>query len=443
MPIGELAALSSSLMYAFVSLIDKALTRRLEPLKQAALAALGGTIMTFILLLALGKVSDLPNAPVDSWILSIIGGVLTFGIGFPLYLVFLRSVDVNKAVPLASGTSVILSVVAGIFILGEDLSGLTLGGISVILIGVYMLSFSQRKETDIKQAVWLGFKGMIFLVFVTSFWVGGFSLQAVALRDLDPLTANSFRLPAIFLFLSLLSITGVGKYLRPQRGNDVITGGSRSPTMPRRDEVSGSTSGGQDWLWKRRKVELRIRGSADAKQIDDLKTELAGTNGVAYDTISQGRNNSLSLYIYLPRTVSAEAVIAGVPGVASTRKVGHWPMGRPIEVTLRTPSTRVSEPRVMTGSDGSSYQHVRTGKLTSSLRTLLVPVLNGSLGLGFGSLFLLTAIDRVGLAIALTLSNTSLLWVALLSSIFLRERLSLKTLVGVVVTVVGVTMVVI
>ena len=443
MPTGELAALSSSLTHAFSSLIDKALTRRLEPLKQAALAALGGTIMTFILLLAFGKVSDLPNAPVESWILSIIGGVLSFGIGFTLFLVFLRSVDVNKAVPLASGTTAILSVVSGIFILGEDLSGLTLGGISAILIGVYMLSFSQRKETDIKQAVWLGFKGMIFLVFVTSFWVGGFSLQAVALRDLDPLTANTFRLPAIFVFLSLLSIAGVGKYLRPQRGQDVITDGSRSPTMPRRDEVSGSTSGGQDWLWKRRKVELRIRGSADAKQIDDLKTELAGINGVAYDTISQGRNNSLSLYMYLPRTVSAETVIAGVPGVASTRKVGHWPMGRPIEVTLRTPSTRMSEPRVMTGSDGSSYQHVRTGKLTSSLRSLLVPVLNGSVGLGFGSLFLLIAIDRVGLAIAFTLSNTSLLWVALLSSIFLRERLTLKTLVGVVVTVVGVTMVVI
>ncbi len=118
-------------------------------------------------------------------------------------------------------------------------------------------------------------------------------------------------------------------------------------------------------------------------------------------------------------------------------------MSRRIEVTLRTPSTGMSEPRVITGSDGSSYLHVRTEKLSSSLRTLLVPVLNGSVGLGFGSLFLLIAIDRVGLAIAFTLSNTSLLWIALLSPIFLRERLTLKTLVGVVVTVVGVTMVVI
>ena len=46
------------------------------------------------------------------------------------------------------------------------------------------------------------------------------------------------------------------------------------------------------------------------------------------------------------------------------------------------------------------------------------------------------------MAVAFTLSNTSLLWIALMSPLFLRERLSLKTMAGVLVTLAGVIMVV-
>ena len=52
------------------------------------------------------------------------------------------------------------------------------------------------------------------------------------------------------------------------------------------------------------------------------------------------------------------------------------------------------------------------------------------------------AVEKAGLAVAFTLSNTSLLWIALMSPLFLRERLSWKTIAGVVVTLVGVIMVV-
>ena len=72
----------------------------------------------------------------------------------------------------------------------------------------------------------------------------------------------------------------------------------------------------------------------------------------------------------------------------------------------------------------------------------MVPILNGSLGLGIGSLFTLIAIEKAGLAVAFTLSNTSLIWVTLLSPVFLKERLNRKVLLGVAVTVIGVTLVV-
>ena len=311
-PIGELFALGASFSHAFGSLIDKALTRRLPPMKQAALAALGGTFFSLILAAVLGRYREVPDLHLPSLALGASGGVVSFGIGFTLFLIFLKSVDANKAIPLSGGISAILSVLSGQFLLGEDLSAVTLGGIAVILIGIYSLSFFQRKETDLAQSVWLGFRGMGFLVIAASLWTTGFSMQAVALREVDPIILNTARLPSIFVFLTVLSFLGVGKLLKP-------------------------------------------RGAA-----------------------------------------------AQAPLATSTTHEG----------------------------------------LKQTLRGYVVPILNGCLGLGVGSLFILIAVEKAGLAVAFTLSNTSLLWIAVMSPLFLRERLTFKTIAGVVATIVGVTMVV-
>lgn len=281
-------------------------------MKQAALAALGGSLFSFVLMAVLGKYQDLPDVHKFSLVLGICGGLVSFGIGFTLFLIFLKSVDANKAVPLSGGVSAILSVISGLFFLDEDLSALTLGGIAVILVGIYALSFFQRNETDLAQSVWLGFKGMLFLVIAASFWVSGFTMQAVALREVDGLFINFARLPAIFIFLTVLSFAGVGKLLRPR-------------------------------------------------------------------------------------------------GVAAQ---------------LSSEATSVSN------------------GLGARARGYIVPVLNGCLNLGVGSLFILLAVERAGLAVAFTLSNTSLLWLVLATPIFLRERLTLKTLAGALVTLAGVIMVV-
>ena len=316
MPIGELFALGAAISHSFGSLIDKALTRRLPPLKQAALLSLGGALFSFALMAAMDRYRDLPDVNLPYLVLGICGGLVSFGIGFSLFLIFLKSVDANKAIPLSGGISAILSTFSGIFILGERLSALTLGGIAAILVGIYALSFFQRNETDLAQSVWLGFKGMAFLVFAASFWVTGFTMQTVALREVDAVTINFARLPSIFLFLTLLSYIGVGKYLRP------------------RDENPPTSS--------------------------------------------------------------------------------HFP--------------------ALATTEGTGFR--------AAARGFVVPILNGVLNLGIGSLFILLAIEQAGLAVAFTLSNTSLLWLALMSPVFLRERLTKKTLAGVLVTLAGVIMII-
>ena len=76
------------------------------------------------------------------------------------------------------------------------------------------------------------------------------------------------------------------------------------------------------------------------------------------------------------------------------------------------------------------------------LSIFILAILNGSVSFGLGSLLLLMALDRAGLAITMVLNNSSLLFIVLFSTVFLRERLTRKTVIGVIVTVTGVVMVV-
>ncbi|MFQ5933330.1 MAG: EamA family transporter, partial [Dehalococcoidia bacterium] len=463
MPTGELAGLGSAITMSFTSLVDKSMTRRFTPLRLASLGTFGGTVFAVFLLLVLGKAGDFPDAPLDSLLLSIAGGVISLGVGFTLFLLFLRSVDLNKAAPLSNGLSALLSVLSGVIILGEDLSPVTLIGIATIMVGLYMLSFFQRRESGTVQAQWLGVKGMLFLVFVTSLWVLGMSLQTVALRDLDVFIANAARLFVVFAFLTTLATIGLDKYLVPRSRVDAPAGGPDPGPEAVEAGMTGSGRKNRNGLSQlasekiqrapipdltmsagrrgRRRVALQVLGPVSSAQIEELEAELSRVGVAVYQEGWHGDGHGVSLYMDLPRAVSPEATLAGIPAVAAARKVGRWPLPRRIELTLRGTSMPASATEAQPeAARGVSVTQSRAPELgQASFRTHLIPVINGCVSFGLGSLLILIAMEKAGLAIAFTLGNTSLLWIALLSPIFLRERLTFKTLLGVAVTAVGVT----
>ena len=324
---GELIALASALTFSITAVIEKALTRRLAPPHLAALGSLGGALFMLVIMFALGKGREIPDAPMGSILLSITGGVLSIAIGYSMYLVFLRSVDISKAAPVSQGLFAVLAVISGLFILGEVVSWFTFIGIAAIVTGLYTLSIAQRSQSASTEARWLGFKGLAFIVLVATFWVAGFSLQKKALEELDVVIANGLRLPVVFFFLASFASLHL----------------SRSLVSPDLEEPERET-----------RALAPIPTGAEA------------------------------------RTRSSFEVMGQRPG----------------------------------------------------LIVFILAILNGSVSFGLGSLLLLMALDRAGLAITMVLNNTSLLFIVFFSSVFLRERLTLKTVVGVIITVTGVIIVV-
>ncbi len=71
--------------------------------------------------------------------LPIIGGLICYGISVLVWLVVLSRVPVSMAYPMVS-LGYVVTALAAYFWIGESLGPLRVGGIVVILIGVYMVS---------------------------------------------------------------------------------------------------------------------------------------------------------------------------------------------------------------------------------------------------------------------------------------------------------------
>lgn len=152
---------------------------------------------------------------------------------------------------------------------------------------------------------------------------------------------------------------------------------------------------------------------------------------------------SYSFRLNVSGGLSPESLLASIPSVAEVSVVGRWPGTRWIEVSLRGPTDGASDVGMSgPGLESAATEIRQIAPTRSSKLVYLLPVLNGSVSFGLGSLLMLVALDRAGLAVAFVLSNTMLFWISILSITFLKERLTLKTALGVVAMVVGVIFVV-
>lgn len=216
MPIGELAVLASTLVFSITGIVQKRLVARFRPLTLGALGAGGGALAAMVFVLTTSDIAAIAQIPTTHMVLGILGGIINIGLGEPLYLLFLRNVDISKAWPIMAGLLSIFSLLSGVLILRETPGAFDVGGVIVVVTGVYLLSFGQRKHTDENQASWLGVKGIFLLSIVSVFWVSGLTVQGYALREMDPPTLNLLRLSAVCIFLTIMSWLGVSEILMPR-----------------------------------------------------------------------------------------------------------------------------------------------------------------------------------------------------------------------------------
>lgn len=133
---------------------------------------------------------QVPNWNGKAWALIVVSGVLHL-----LYYVVLlrgyRKADLTVVYPLARGSGPLLSSVVAIFLLGEEISAWGIGGISAVVLGVFLVAggpglFRKVHEPQHRMRVYKGIRyGLVTGVFIASYTVvDGYGVKVMLLSPI-------------------------------------------------------------------------------------------------------------------------------------------------------------------------------------------------------------------------------------------------------------------
>ena len=223
--IGEISALASALAIAGSAVLSKSLLARIAALPLQTLRTWFAALLLLTLSVLLGRAGELTNL---SWILiglMTLSSFIGIGLGDTLYLRTLTLVDVSKAFPVVRGTQILTAILIALFLFDEQVTWTLSVGTILILSGVYLAAFSGAEagaEAEVKKdpgAPLARRKAWLPLAIVVGFcWALSWCIMKVVLMEIDPLTANIFRLPVASLILTLIVLgAGQGQSLRFMR----------------------------------------------------------------------------------------------------------------------------------------------------------------------------------------------------------------------------------
>jgi len=138
---GELAALVTAILWAIAGTMLKPLSGRFHPLVLNQIRCLAATSLFAILLIANGGFMLLSLVPLRSAILAIAGTFIGIGIGESLFILSLRYIDISRAYPISSCAYPLITAIIAFFALNEQLSGIALIGVFLVLAGIYFVAF--------------------------------------------------------------------------------------------------------------------------------------------------------------------------------------------------------------------------------------------------------------------------------------------------------------
>ena len=192
---GELAALAAAVGWALSSVLIKTATPRVRALKINAVYVWAAMVSGVIVAAAVGELDDAFAIPGGTSAL-LVGGAV---IGAAGDLVFLRGITIHRVGPVfTSATSlfVLLSVLGGWLLLGDDVPAAAAVGGAVIVAGIYLINAEPRRDGEGRQA---GVRGLITALRGAPIWAAGAAvawsasvlMTDEALRDADPVAANA------------------------------------------------------------------------------------------------------------------------------------------------------------------------------------------------------------------------------------------------------------
>jgi drug/metabolite transporter (DMT)-like permease len=194
--VGAAAALASSALWAFTSVLLASQAGRLRPLLMSGIRSLTASIFLVGLLLATHGLVQLREMTFVTGISMMGSGIIGQAVGDTLYINALGHMGVTRTFPITNSAYPFLTLLLSLLLLGESAAWtLPIGG-ALIVAGITWIVLEQRRaDAESSTHVEL-LRGLVFAVSAALCW----SLATVWLRgqqgDLDAIPAASLRIPA-------------------------------------------------------------------------------------------------------------------------------------------------------------------------------------------------------------------------------------------------------
>jgi drug/metabolite transporter (DMT)-like permease len=202
---GDLVALAAALGWAGTTVMARHISTMIPAVWYNALRM---TIGSVVMLAAIPwTVARADLSGVTGWAFALL--VISVGAGFIVgdtaFFESMRRIGVARAAPIAGCHPLVTAVLAVAF-LGEPITAALVLGVMVIGVGVWLITTDKTANAVPTRGVPSGFLAGVILALVAAVtWASSTVLVRPALREMDPLTASTIRMPFGALVLLLVA----------------------------------------------------------------------------------------------------------------------------------------------------------------------------------------------------------------------------------------------
>lgn len=193
---GAAAALVSSALWAFTSVLLASQSGRLRPLLMSAIRSLTASLMLIGLLVATDGLVQLKEMTFVTGVSMMGSGIIGQAVGDTLYINALAYLGVSRTFPITNSAYPFITFVLAVLLLGESVTWtLPIGG-ALIVAGITWIVLEQRRAAAEAELHVELVRGVIFAVAAAAAWATATIWLRGQQGDLDALGAASLRIPA-------------------------------------------------------------------------------------------------------------------------------------------------------------------------------------------------------------------------------------------------------
>lgn len=193
---GAAAALASSALWAFTSVLLASQSGRLRPLMMSAVRSLTASLMLVGLLVATAGLVQLKEMTFITGFSMMGSGIVGQAVGDTLYINALGYLGVSRTFPITNSAYPFITFLLAVVLLGEPVTWtLPIGG-ALIVAGITWIVVEQRRADAASDVNVELVRGVVFALAAAAAWATATIWLRGQQGDLDALGAASLRIPA-------------------------------------------------------------------------------------------------------------------------------------------------------------------------------------------------------------------------------------------------------